>query len=118
MSQWILYGCDPDGKNPRELASFEGKEAYFEQLNGYVFRSVLAGKAGNVEKVLLTLLKNAIVDRDNARILMRAMRHADEVGLTNDIYDAMECALDEGEVALCWGDLGNLVKHDLTKWEI
>jgi len=118
MSQWILYGCNPDGSEPRELAAFEGKEVYFDQLNSLVFRRVVEGKAGNVEKVLLTLLKNAVVDVKSARILMRALRHADEVGLSNDIYDSLECALDEGETAFCWGDLDNLVPHDLTKWEI
>jgi len=118
MDQWILYGCELDGTNPRPLCELDGKQAFFEQLNAHVFRKVASSHAGNAEKVLLTLLKNAIVDAQSARVLMRALRHADEVGLCNDIYDAVECALDEGETALCWGDLTRLVKHDLTKMEI
>ncbi len=94
-----------------------GKYASFEEETGEYAKQVKEGvlraktsaeeskrNAGDVMEAFV--LTNAYFLAKQGKMLLRALRHFDEVGLSNDIHAALEEALDEGAeaVALSQGE--------------
>ena len=94
---FILYAFDK-GKW-QEFASFKDRADYAEQVKISAIAKLSDAKtetAQNAARVMQAfVLGNYFYERTYGKTILRALRHFDEVGLSNDIHAALEELLDE-----------------------
>ncbi len=87
----------------RRFAAFEERTGeYASQVKEGVLRAQNSAEEAkrNAAVVMRTFVfEDVYYGRGQGKTIMRALRHFDEVGLSNDIYAALEEALDEGAEA-------------------
>ncbi len=79
-----------------EYASFED-DGYAEQILAKIEKRRLDGRCDNADVVMERVFakKQGILKKD-FKTAMRALRHFDEVGLSNDVYSVLEEINDDG----------------------
>ncbi len=98
---FILYAFD--GKTWKNYAQFQDKRDYKTRVNGVADKRIAEAKTP--EDVVAAELMKAFVSGGyyysvpQAKTVLRALRRFDEVGISNDIYDALETALKQGLTA-------------------
>ena len=95
---YILYALI-DG-NWQEYASFKDKKNYAQRVAQASELKIATAKT-EAEKNAAIIMKAFVLGNEYyaekyGKVVKRALRHFDEVGLSNDIFDELECLLDEG----------------------
>ena len=98
---YILYALN--GDTWQEYARFADRRNYAERVAQAVENKLQNGKTDEVKNAAIVMrsfvLGNEYYEIKYGKIVKRALRHFDEVGLSNDIFDELECLLDEDFVA-------------------
>ena len=83
-----------------EVASFKDRHGYAKQMENAVGIKKKEGKTDSVRNAAVVaegfVLGRYYYGKEYGKLVMRALRHFDEVGLSNDIQAALEELLDEG----------------------
>ena len=94
---FILYAFDKG--NWQEFATFKDRADYAEQVKTSAIAKLSDAKTETVQNAALVMqafvLGNYFYERTYGKTILRALRHFDEVGLSNDIHAALEELLDE-----------------------
>ena len=105
-------------------AFIDGEWAEFASFDDFSTYATQVQKAAEIKKTTASLdsARNAAVvmeefalgkkayDAKYGKLVKRALRHFDEVGLSNDIFDALEELLDEGAEAFALAKTGDNVE--------
>lgn len=95
-----------------EYASFEN-DGYVEQILAKIEKRRLDGRCDNADVVMERVFakKQGILKKD-FKTAMRALRHFDEVGLSNDVYSVLEEINDDGSFdAVFFDDFDDPTSH-------
>lgn len=95
---YVLYALEK-GKWT-EFARFADTKDYETQMRNAIALQKTAGKTEEKKKAACVLesfvLGNYRYGKEYGKLVMRALRHFDEVGLSNDVQEKLEELLDEG----------------------
>lgn len=95
---YVLYALADGNWTP--FANFADNDGYEEQVKNAVALQKAAAKTEEKKNAAYVLedfvLGNYRYGKEFGKLVMRALRHFDEVGLSNDIQEKLEELLDEG----------------------
>ena len=84
----------------KEFARFSRSEGYAEQVEKAASLKKTDEKSESIRNAALVMesfvLGNFYYGKEYGKLVMRALRHFDEVGISNDVQSALEESLDEG----------------------
>lgn len=100
MWEYKIYADRGDGT--KEYAGFEYDGDYVAEILRAVGAKACDGTTENqnaAKVVRAFVAEKIVVKRTDFKRVMRALRHFDEVGLSNELYDVLEELSDESDVA-------------------
>jgi hypothetical protein len=119
MSDFVLYAkIDGDWA---VSATFADKEAYTAAINRYFGMKKAEGKSlDDCDTVLALFTEACVVERKRFGLVKRALRHYDEIGISNDLVEAIDQAKRDGAEAVGWGTdaPAGISPHDFGDMEI
>ncbi len=117
--EYFIYAISSG--NIDEYAVFDD-DGYSEQILKKIEKRRLENKCDNVDYIMEEVFaKKQGVAKKNFKTALRALRHFDEVGLSNDIYDVLEEIADDGGYdAVIFDNYENFEEHliDLDGYSI
>ncbi|MBE7084485.1 MAG: hypothetical protein E7368_00335 [Clostridiales bacterium] len=116
---YILHVLNAD--TWREYARFVDKRNYAQLIATAVEDRLKNGKTEEMKNSATVMhafvLEGKYFAQKDGKVIKRALRHFDEVGLSNDIFEALESLLDEGCTAFALAKEGHS-PASLTQGEI
>lgn len=83
-----------------EYASFKDRNGYADRVRAVAAEKKETAKTDEVKNAATVMegfvLESCFYGKEYGKLLLRALRHFDEVGISNDVCEALEEALDEG----------------------